>query len=236
MGEVLPLRWLGRTRRARIEAALQPRIDTWARGWCRAQPQLASDDALQPDMDWSTASAGDGSIALGVAPCDWALLGAVLLGCPVDGAGPLAEAVAKRAVAELLEALSGSAATQNEGRSPAVLAPRAGGATFALEVSDVALSIHLDAKACADVVPAASATPRALVSRREAVAPLSAPLQVTLPLGHLPLEHLAQLKPGDVLRTSIRVGGLVQLAADDGTIARTGHLVADGDHRAIRIQ
>jgi flagellar motor switch/type III secretory pathway protein FliN len=50
------------------------------------------------------------------------------------------------------------------------------------------------------------------------------------------LARLSSLRPGDVLQTSVRVGGLVQLTAADGTVARVGQLVADGEHRAIRIQ
>jgi hypothetical protein len=165
-------------------------------------------------------------------------LGGALAGCVATRDGGLATALGARALHELACALLGvdTVAIAAGERSSRDLAARAAGLLVRVQVADVSLWLHADAALCSHWLPERRASPRALVKRRDAIRPLDAQLVVSLPLGPLSLVDLSGLRPGDVLRTQVRVGGLVRLTSTDGTVARVGHLVANGENRAIRIQ
>lgn len=239
MGEVLPLRWLGTTRRTSIRGTLETRLSIWMRDWCGTEslPALTDVETDVPTLSWHVGRCDAGSIAVGILPDGERQLGAALLGCGATGAGLLPERIGSRALRALVQSLLGTAADVTQGvRTVREVESRTGGAAFRCRLEGLSVFVHVDAPLCAVLGPAGGATSRALVSRQAAISPLTASLSVTLPLGHVPLERLASLRPGDVLQTSIRVGGLVNLAAADGTVARVGLLAADGQHRAIRIQ
>lgn len=239
MGEVLPLGWLGATRRASVRATLDERLAVWMREWCGPEETagLAAIETAIPSLSWHVGTQKGGSVAVGVAPDSEPELGAALLGCSASGAGELPERIGIRALKALAQSLLGAAADVTRGtRTPREVEPRSGGAAFRCRIEGVSIFVHVDAGLCALSRPAGSSRSGNLVSRVAAISPLTASLSVTLPLGHVPLARLASLRPGDVLHTSIRVGGLVHLAAPDGTVARVGLLAADGLHRAIRIQ
>jgi hypothetical protein len=238
MANVLPLRWLGATRRAAVREVLDARLATWRHGWSRASstPTLRDAEAGIPSLTWHVTRTASGSAAVGVNAAE-AELGAALLGCSAAGAGDLPQRIGLRALRGLAQALAGGAAEPSqETRSTREIEPRAGGAVFQCRIDGQSIWIHVDASLCAVLAPVARSTPRAIMPRRNAIAPLATDLGVTLSLGHVALARLSSLRPGDVLQTSVRVGGLVQLTAADGTVARVGQLVADGEHRAIRIQ
>lgn len=240
MTQVTPLRWTGPTRRAALQREVERRLQGWASGWLRGdeRPVLSAADPLPARLSWSVATAPSGELAVGLVHDGLEALGAALLGCTAAGAAGLAQGIGARALRDLARALLGEDDVQPAGgeRSPRELAPRAGGLLLRLQLPGVSLWLHADAALCAHWAPRPAPAARALVRRRDAIGPLAARLVVSLPLGPLALADVSGLRPGDVLRTQVRVGGLVRMTSDDGTVARVGHLAASGEHRAIRIQ
>ncbi|MFC0677992.1 hypothetical protein ACFFGH_09075 [Lysobacter korlensis] len=240
---VYPLRWVGRARRAELEQALQSRLAPWATQWLRADLEsvLASAETGEPDpgeLGWLDAVTSGGTLLIGCTSNVESRLGARLVGLAGEGGSALAPRIGRRALEALAQCLTGAiGATLStcDAPGPKLLAPRAGALLLQLTIGDVRLYLLVDTVLCETVAPVLRRA-SSLVPREDALGACTASLELRLELGHADLLDVSTLRPGEVLKTTIPVGSLLSLVNPDGSVVRTGHLVARQGRRAIRIQ
>lgn len=227
--------WVGPSRARAVRAAARARLDAWRRGWLGEDTALelcATDSDGGAGTAWRRLSSGEGVAYVRAEVTDARALGQRLVGTVATRDAQLAERLGSRCLSDLLEALAGAPGVEQEGISPRL--GRSRGVGVALECADVCLELHLDSALCDALVPRTRA-PRTLARRSDAIGTLSADLNVVLDLGALKLGDVASLKPGDLLKSSVRVGSLVAVTRPDGSVVRTGQLAAANGHRAVTI-
>jgi hypothetical protein len=248
---VLPFRWHGSARLARIEREVAGRAAGWLREWavapartrCEVGSEAAPCHAVPSGGEaWYVLRPAAGNGAMGellLRGPDYLLdqLGADLADIPVP-ARDLSAGVAHRALAGFGRALFGEAVVVEavESAAPRSLEARRGVAAIGWQVGSLALDLFLDRALCDALVPPPRVAGAPLVAMGDALREEAVPLRAVLDLGTATLEEALGLRPGDIIRTETPIAAaLVRLEAGEGALVAAGVLVASGPQRGVRI-
>lgn len=245
---VLPLRWQGASRAEALRALLDARVVEWASQWMTAsRASGVVVDALadhRPDQGgegrWHALRDGEAILSMRVSPRAFEHLGCLLAGTTTADDAGLCAGLGQRALAGLMRSLFGAHAPASmiaiDGApAPADIGSRFGAFGMQVSIGTIRIEIRANATLCARLVPPAPVARESLVSRRAAIGPVDATLDVVLDLGQAGLADTLSLKPGEVLRTSIPVSAGLRLVSSRGEDILAGTLVADGAHRALKV-
>lgn len=245
---VLPFRWQGSSRLEQLQSLLSARTREWVRGWAVAPDSVecsielhASDSAERRAHDrWFEVAGQVGTLYVCIPAVGLEQLGCRLAGIGNgDGAG-LASGVGRRAFADLLQILTGTAVapTLQDGPAPSasLVAARSGVAGLLVVIAGVRIALYLEARLCEALVPRQGQTIGGLTKRAEAVLPEEVTLTAVLDLGQVLLENTVMLQPGEIIKTKAQIGGSVLLQTESGDTVAAGVLAAANGHRALRCE
>jgi hypothetical protein len=166
-------------------------------------------------------------------------LGAQLLGLDASGSAGLAEAIGRRAFADLARMVATTEATPPrvevlDARPIAGLAARNGTLQLAWSLGTARADLFADAALCEALLPSVRQPTPALASRNEAIASESITLDAVLDLGTAGLHDVLALRPGEVVKTRLRLDAPLHARLPDGRAAFSGALLAEQGQRALR--
>jgi hypothetical protein len=249
MTSVLPLRWQGAARIDRMRALVAGRAEDWIAQWAApgAQPaiEVESIAGQRPEIStqeirWHALRAGGGALMLRVVGAAFEQLACRLVGVVASDDAGIAAGIGERALTDLargffaadapssLTALHGMPAAQAIGL-------RYGAIGMQVAIGAIRIELHFDAALCAALLPTDPVAGAPLSTLREAVKPVDATFDAVLDLGQAALSDSMSLRPGDVLKTSIPLGGGIRIKAGDGSDILSGALVVEDGHRAIKV-
>jgi hypothetical protein len=188
---------------------------------------------------WFDASVGAGHLYARMTGSSVTTLGGQLLGLDASGAAGLAEGIGRRAITDLLRGLATVAtATPRvdalDGRPETALSSRHGVLSLTWSFGTVRAELHVDAVLCDALLPRATGDAKPLASRRDAVQSESLALEAVLDLGTTGLHDVLALRPGEVIKTTVRLDTSLQVRLPDGRRVFSGALLADQGQRALR--
>lgn len=241
----LPLRWQGRSRLARLRAEVEGRCARWLDEWSAAARDCAV-EALEESAPadprgagghWQELRAGAATARFSLPGPAFELWGQRLLGADGEADG-LAEALGRRAFAALAQALLSApqaAPARIERPHPRELEPRHGVAALALQLAGVRLRLYLDPAACDLLAPLPAPAPATLSPRAGALAQATVELTATLDLGRGALGQALNLRPGEILKTGLRLDAPLQLRAAGDVPVLSATLTQHEGARALRV-
>ncbi len=234
---VLAFRGHGAQRRQRIETSVQQRLQRWCAQWA-AEPgacdaQLQPVDATASDGQWWSCAETD--LHLAVTMGSLATLGAALAAVPSGQGHAIAEAIGRRALADLLLELGASQARSATMPALPQLAARHGVIRVELDLPGISAVLYLPLRLCDAMVPPSVASATApLASRRAALLSSAAHLTATLDLGAAGIDVASSLRVGETLITGRIEDTRVRVHAADGAIVFTASLHSSGGRKALR--
>lgn len=244
---VLPLRWQGRRRSEQLCALLADRCGEWRQAWavagapsCELELPVQEASALaRAGETWLEARTTHGTLYLRIAHGAQQALGARLLGLDASGSAGLAESIGQRAFADLAKVLATTDASPIrvevlDARPVAGLATRNGTLQLAWTLGTSRADLFTEASLCEALLPSIREPATALVARPEAIRSESVKLDAVLDLGMAGLQDVLALRPGEVIKTRLRLDAPVQARLPDGRAAFSGALLAEQDQRALR--
>jgi hypothetical protein len=237
------LRWQGPSRREACRKQLHDRLAAWQRDWCvgTVPVTVAAPERPSPSTAarWQGGRHADASVWLASETDGMGSFGAALAGeGSADSAG-LAEALARRALDDLVARLLGAApgAVEALGEPEARdLDARHGAAIFELGGLLAGHRLLLDAAMCDALVPRRVESQGALAQRTQAVLSERVSFDVALPLGEQSLSDSVGLKVGEVLLAGDLATSQIKLLAASGRTVASGALTRSGECRALRIE
>ncbi|QDH70139.1 hypothetical protein [Marilutibacter alkalisoli] len=240
---VVALRWQGASRIERLRSLVEERARQWWGEWALDQSRVpavtvSGDRPLVRDGgEWYGIDGSSGRLFLQLPSHAFERLGCLLLGLPEPDSAGIAFGVGRRAISAAVRVLAGA---QDEPRhldhapAPFFYAARHGAVSMTWKMDTIDLGVHLDDAMCRSLVPVTGHVAPALASRRTAILHEEVSLPVMLDLGRAGLAETLSLRPGEIVKSDVRLGAMVRVVADNGTVVLAGQLAADGDHRAIR--
>lgn len=246
---VLPLRWQGAARIDRMRALVAERAKDWLAQWAAPGAQLAVDveslggqrpEISAQDIRWYALRGASGALTLRVAGAAFEHLACKLVGIVASDDAGMAAGIGERALTDLaraffaanapssLTAVSGMPAAEEIGL-------RYGAVGVQVAIGTIRIELHFDAALCAALLPIDLTAGAPLVTLREAVKPVDATFDAVLDLGQTALSDSLSLRPGEVLKTSIPIGGGIRIKAGDGSDILSGTLVVEDGHRALKV-
>lgn len=244
---VFPLRWQGRRRSEQLRELIEERCATWRHAWAVASAPACELGVLQSDVPvltragdrWFGASSGDGHLFVRLSGNSLAMLGGQLLGLDASGAAGLAEGVGRRAMTDLARTLANAGTTPPrvellDARPEAALSARHGVLSLAWQSGAVRAELHFDAALCDALLPRATTGAPPLSPRQDAVRGESLALDAVLDLGAAGLNDVLALRPGEVIKTAVRLDAPLQVRLPDGRRVFSGALLAEQGQRALR--
>lgn len=245
MAAVLPLRWHGASRLARLRSLLSARAGQWLRDW--ASDGAALDLGLEP-LDtgvgagqWFETRGDGGAVRACMAASAFDQLGRRLLGAAESDQLGLAEGVGRRAWCDLMRAWfaaasDAEAAIETAAPDPRALAARHGVAGVLLQVAGIRIALYLDPGVCDALVPVERPVAALALSRRgEAMHQAQVGLEVALDLGSAEIGQAFDLRPGEIIRTAVKLDTALILRSATGAALAHGQLIARDGKRAMRI-
>lgn len=244
---VLPLRWQSRSRLQRVRAEVEGRCESWLGEWSvgahdrSVQVGDPADQEMRPPAtggQWRELRAGDACLRLLLPANAFADWGRRLLDTSEHEAVGLAEAIGRRAFAALAQTLlgvPGGTPVAIERPAPAELASRHGVAALQVTVAGVRVCVYFDAGACDRLAPLPPPPAVALVPRSAAIGAGEVALVATLDLGHSPLEQALSLRPGEIIKTGLRLDAPVRLRTPSGEPLLDATLTQRDGARALRV-
>lgn len=242
---VLPIRWQGRQRSEQLRQMLEARCEVWRSAWATASAPTGRIALLEHDAlsladageVWLDARNGDGHLYARIARPAIAKLGAELLGLEPSGAEELALGIGYRATTDLVRLLAddkGVSSKVVDERPDVPLASLHGVLKLAWTFGAARVEIYLDAVMCDLLLPKQAAPISALTSRREAIQPEMVVLEARLDLGPTGLHEVLSLRPGDLVKTRVRIDAPLHVRLPGGRQVFSGTLLADQAQRAVR--
>lgn len=243
---VIPLFWQGATRKHRFVELLKPRFEAWLLAW-NANPGLSSGiettdaggSSLQAEA-WYRFGAKIAGVVLKTNRDADVRLGCALLGLRQSDSQGMAAGIGQRAICDLVCALLSAKAdgVRMEASSrpdPAAIESRHGVIALDCIVGKTTLRFHMDIDACRSLLPhdLPIGTPK-LISRRQAVLSARTRLRAVLDLGELTVQEGINLRPGEILKSGLRLDGPVRLETEQGRPVLTGVLKAIDGNRAVQ--
>lgn len=244
---VVPLRWHGATRAARIREHVNARSRVWLRQWssdpthtCDARPVDApSFGASGIGQRWYAAATESGALRLSVHDGAVEQLGIALAGAAAPDGHGLAASIGHRALtdlaSQLIEAPGQGALSEVPAPGAGEMDTRHGFMSLAWRMGTVEVGIHLDVRLCDALEPRHTA-PGPLEPRAQAIRQSDVALQVVLDLGSVPLANTTSLRVGDVFRTSTALDGVLRLQTGNGIQVAKGELMERDGARALRVK
>lgn len=245
MAVLLPVRWHGASRLARLRSLLSARGGEWLREW--SSDKAALEFSLEP-LDsgvgagqWFATRASGGSVHACMASAAFDQLGRRLLGSNESDTLGLAEGVGRRAWSDLMRACFATASDADalsDAAAPSerALAARHGVVGLLVQVAGVRIAMYLDAGVCDALVPVDKpAAALALSKRSDAMTQAQVGLEVVLDLGMAEIGQAFDLRPGEIIRTAVKLDTALTLRSATGTALARGQLIAQDGQRAIRI-
>jgi hypothetical protein len=246
---VLPLRWQGAARIDRMRALVAERANDWIAQWAAsgAQPTIEVEslggqrpEVTTPDIRWYALRDVNGTLTLRIAGAGFEHLGCKLVGIVATDEVGMAAGIGQRALIDLTRAFFGASApsslTAVQGMPAAEeIGLRYGAAGVQIAIGTIKIELHFDAALCTTLLPVDVPAGPSLVALREAVKPIDATFDAVLDLGQTTLSDSLSLTPGEVLKTSIPVGGGIRIKAGDGSDILSGTLVVEDGHRALKV-
>ncbi len=241
---VLPFRWQGATRSEQLRSLLLARSQEWLRTWGMPNAGLECTldglEALDPSWCWMQIQGDSGAVlTLGISGDGFEQVGCRLMDTPTPDRVQLASGIGKRAVMDLCRGFVGAEVANPQlveiaQPEPDSLNTSRGIASFAWTLVDVHLALFLSADLCTALVPTTPATREPLHRRQVAILPEVISMEAVLDLGNAELERTVDLRPGDVIKTSIPLDAMVQIRTKTGSVVMVGHLVSSEGRRGIR--
>lgn len=246
---VLPLRWQGAARIDRMRSLVAERANDWIAQWAAPGAQLAIEvqslggqrpEISTQDIRWYALRAASGALTLRVVGAAFEHLGCKLVGIVASDDAGMAAGIGERALTDLVRAFfaadAPSSLTAVQGMpAPEEIGLRYGAMGMQVAIGAIRVELHFDAPLCAALLPIDATAGAPLTTLREAVRPVDATFDAVLELGQTALSDSVSLRPGDVLKTSIPVGGGIRIKAGDGSDILSGTLVVEDGHRAIKV-
>lgn len=244
---VFPLRWQGRRRSEQLRGVVEERCATWRQAWAVASAPGCDLASLQHDAPvltragehWFDASTGDGHLYVRMTRNSVAMLGGQLLGLDASGAFDLADGIGRRAMTDLARGLATSGSETPrvdllDSRPETTLSSRHGVLSLAWQFGAVRAELHFDAALCDALLPRATTNAPPLSKRQDAIRGESLVLDAVLDLGTAGLHDVLALRPGEVIKTAVRVDAPLQVRLPDGRRVFSGALLAEQGQRALR--
>lgn len=245
---VLPIRWQGRSRLERLRAELAGRCENWLDEWsasardCRVELDLETPRAQSRSASmashWQELRAGEACLRFALPAAAFELWGKRLLGTSEADATGLAEGVGRRAFAGLAQAIMGATEAQPariERPSSQQLDSRHGVAAMVVTLAGVSMSLYLDAAVCDRLAPLTAPAAVPLTRREAAVGAGEIAFLATLDLGQSALEQTLNLRPGEIIKTAMRLDAPLQLRAMSGDAVLSATLTHHDGARALRV-
>lgn len=247
---VVPLRWQGAARTARLCAKVEERTRDWLAGWSLAGGEGMQVEACaqvpratRPEV-WMARASGGRLFVHGPAAF-FELLGVRLAGVSSGfdalqalDAKTLAAGIGQRAFEDWMRAVIGTAVhveRVDRGEIGQALSEHHGAVHLECTVQGLRCEIDLDAGLCDTLVPPERTPQGTLRPLRNALGTQTVTLDVVLDLGHAALADTLALAPGDIVKTTALLASVVRLQAVGGRTIATGALAAADAHRALRI-
>lgn len=243
---VLPLRWQSRSRLERVRAEVEGRCESWLGEWSAGArdrsvqvADAADEGACAPASEqWQELRAGDACLRLRLPANAFAEWGRRLLDTREHEAAGLAEGIGRRAFAALAQGLlgvQGEMPVAIERPASAELASRHGVAALQALVAGVRIGLYFDARACDRLAPLPAPAAVALIPRSAAIGAGEIALVATLDLGYSPLEQALSLRPGEIIKTGLRLDAPVRLRTPSGEPVLDATLIQRDGARALRV-
>lgn len=246
MMSVVPLFWQGATRKRKLLELLQPRLDAWLLAWNANRELTASMEPVdaiggaQATEAWHVFGTKAAGVVLRAGRDTDTRLGCALMGLRQSDSQGLATGIGRRAICDLVSTLLQIKADgiQMEALSrpdPIAIDPKHGVAAFDCLIGNTAFRFHFDVATCRSLLPHHAPNEASnLVPRRQAVIPINVQLRAILDLGELTLQEGISLRPGEILKTGLRLDSSVRLETEQGQPVSTGVLKAIDGNRAVQ--
>jgi hypothetical protein len=243
---VLPLRWQGRRRSEELRLLLADRCGEWHQAWAVSNapscdlelPGQEASALARAGESWLEARTAHGTLYLRIANGAQQALGAQLLRLDASGSAGLAESIGRRAFADLARVLASTESTPPRVEAldarPAGLAARNGTLQLAWVLGTARADLFAEASLCEALLPPVRQPAPALTSRHDAIQSESITLDAVLDLGTAGLQDVLALRPGEVIKTRLRLDAPLHARLPDGRAAFSGALLAEQDQRALR--
>lgn len=244
MAVVLPVRWHGASRLARLRSLLSARGGQWLRDWASDRADLDfSVDALDSGVgvgQWFETRANAGTVRACMASTAFDQLGRRLLGAAESDNLGLAAGVGRRAWCDLMRAwfaVASDADALSDALAPSerALAARHGVVGVLLQIAGIRIALYLDAGLCDALVPVDPPAAIALSKRGDAMHQAEVSLEVQLDLGSAEIGQAFDLRPGEIIRTGVKLDTALTLRSATGATLAHGQLIAQDGRRAMRI-
>jgi hypothetical protein len=240
---VTPIGWQSPARREAILALLAARADAALAQWARPDALTSSFDHARPAASVESCwmfDARRGAIVVQGPENAFGELGCRLVGLATSDGSGIAENLGRRAFVDVLAAICGvgageCAVVRHYVPAAEQMEPRRGIVSVRWQIAGLELTLHLDAALCEHVLPRIRAGRANLIARDVAVTATSVDVEAIVGLGSIDALHIADLRPGVVIKTDARLDAPVFLNFG-GTerSALNGDLVALGERRAFR--
>lgn len=240
------LGFLGTTRLTHAQTVLATVTDQWREQWCFSDARLpvaVTIDALNAAeavtkleaLSWQFAEVGTSQLRCAGA---WneLIYGAHIQDVPADATARHLLAHAQLALINgLLEALGRKPATQLlHDAHTEKCSSLSSELLIQLSTAKATLYLLIDADLLNSALPVRpSKTP--LVDRKAAIGGAKLKLHVQLPLTHLPIEDVQDIKVGDILRGDASLGAPLHIATHPTQVVAKGYLARQQQHLAIQL-
>jgi hypothetical protein len=240
------LGFLGATRLTHAQTVLATVIEQWREQWCFSDARLpvaVTIDAFNAAealteleaLDWQRAEVGNSQLRCSGA---WneLIYGVHTQDVPADATARHLLAHAQLALVNgLLEALGHEPATQLlSGVHSVKNSPLSSELLIQLSTAKAALYLLIDADLLNSALPVRTGK-SPLVERKAAIGGARLKLHVQLPLTHLPIEDVQDIKVGDILLGDASLGAPLQIATAPTQVVAKGYLARQKQHLAIQL-
>jgi hypothetical protein len=243
---ILPFRWQTKHRAEQVRVLLASRAEQWCSEWSGHRSLEVVVSVASPEQkesvrlgQWYALRTKEGVLHVNARSFAFGWLGCLLTNSRDENDSGIAQGVGRRALMDLIMVLSSGASDDQivrldlaPGRD--VIGLNRGVVHLRCLMAGAQMDVYVDAALCNFLVPALPESKQALTPLQEAILPGEIDLDIVLDLGSASIEDTLTLKPGEVVKTSIRVDSIVHATFGDSHPVFSAKLVADGGHRALR--
>lgn len=241
---IAPLRWLSQSRRDRLVALVQCRLQEWERAWAAGAIECCVEELQTPEEigrgSWYCVGGDAGSLCVFTPAAGFEQLGCRLAALAMSDGHGLAAGVGRRAFVDLARRLGAAPKADVEELSApprqALLDARNGVGRLQVELAGVCFRFYFEARLCDHLVPPQrTGGMPALVDRRSALLPNEVSLDAVLDLGRVPVERMLMLQPGDIVKTNAKLDAPIALRGRTASFA-VGTLTTKDGRRALHVR